>query len=399
MAINGIFVGVGKGGFSPIGVLIDLLMMTSMAQADNLYCVILAGGVGRRFWPYSRRSYPKQFLDFFNSGRSLLQTTAKRFQKILPIERILVSTNESYRDIVREQLPDLPEENILCEPNSRNTACAIATVAKHIYARNPEAIVAITPSDHLVTDEAVFCERVKQAWCYAVQHSMIVTIGIKPTYPEEGYGYIQAETDQTLDYVLEEGSCHIVKTFIEKPNAEMARVLVDSGEFYWNAGIFVAKSEVIIEEVEEHAKEIAERLYSKPEVWNTPEEYHFVQETLPYCPNISFDYAVMEKSHRVVMITADMGWTDVGTWSSAYRLTQKDDNANASVGEHKHIFNDSQGNLVVMDNPDKLVVLQGIRDLLVVEQDDVLLVCRRGEESKLRQVVPEAQSLGDHYID
>ncbi len=373
--------------------------MRSMAQTDNLYCVILAGGVGRRFWPYSRRSYPKQFLDFFNSGRSLLQMTVRRFEKMLPMERVLVSTNEIYRDIVRQQLPNLPEQNILCEPNSRNTACTIASVARHLYARNPEAVMAITPSDHLVTDEAVFCERVQQAWCYALQNSMIVTIGIKPTYPEVGYGYIQALTERQYDCALEEGSCHPVKTFIEKPNAEMAKVLVDSGEFYWNAGIFVAKSQVVIEEVEEHAKEIAERLYAKPEVWGTSEEYDFVKETFPYCPNISFDYAVMEKSQRVVMITADMGWSDVGTWSSTYRLTEKDANANATVGEHKHIYNDSQGNLVVMDNPNKLVVLQGIRDLLVVEKDDVLLVCRRGEESKLRQVVPEAQSLGDHYVD
>lgn len=373
--------------------------MMSMAQVDNLYCVILAGGVGRRFWPYSRRSYPKQFLDFFNSGRSLLQMTARRFSKVLPIERIIVATNESYRDIVREQLPDLSEENILCEPHPRNTACTIASVAMHIYARNPQAVIAFTPSDHLVTDESVFCERVQQAWCYALQHDIIVTIGVKPTYPEVGYGYIQAATDQPFDCDLEEGSCHPVKTFIEKPNAEMAKVLVDSGEFYWNAGIFVTKSKVVIEEVELHAKEIAERLYSKSEVWGSPEESLFVRETFPYCPNISFDYAVMEKSQRVVMITADMGWTDVGTWSSTYRLTEKDENDNASVGEHKHIYNDSQGNLVVMDDPQKLVVLQGIRDLLVVEKDDVLLVCRRGEESKLRQVVPEAQSLGEHYVD
>lgn len=325
--------------------------------------------------------------------------TAKRFEKILPISRILVATNENYRDIVREQLPNLPEENILCEPNPRNTACTIASVAMHLYARHPEAVIAFTPSDHLVTDEGVFCERVQQAWSYAMEHRIIVTIGIKPTYPEVGYGYIQAVTDLEIDCAQSEGTCHPVKTFIEKPNAEMARVLVDSGEFYWNAGIFVAKSEVIIEEVKEHAQEIAERLYHKPEVWGTPEEFAFVQETFPYCPNISFDYAVMEKTQRVVMITADMGWTDVGTWSSTYRLTEKDNNANASVGEHKHIYNDSQGNLVVMDNDQKLVVLQGIRDLLVVEKDDVLLICRRGDESKLRQVVPEAQSLGEQYVD
>lgn len=369
-----------------------------MTEIQNQYCVILAGGVGRRFWPYSRKSYPKQFLDFFNTGKSLLQMTCSRFEKNLPIENIFVATNESYREIVEQQLPHLPVANILTEPNPRNTASSIAYTAQALYARNPNAVIAFTPSDHLVTDEAVFGERIQQALEYARHNEMIVTIGIKPTYPEVGYGYIQAEESED-DSMQEEGRCQEVRTFIEKPNAEMARILVESGEFFWNAGIFVVQAKVVIDEVKEHAAEIAERLYSKPEVWGTGEEAEFVRETFPYCPNISFDYAVMEKSQRVVMLSADMGWSDVGTWSSAYQLTSKDDNANATVGEHKHFYNDSQGNLVVVDDPDKLVVLQGVRDMLVVQRDDVLLVCRRGDESKLKQVVPEVQILGDNYID
>ena len=214
-----------------------------------------------------------------------------------------------------------------------------------------------------------------------------------------GYGYIQA-----LESPVEDGGemlshCYPVKTFIEKPNSEMARILVDSGEFYWNAGLFVAMTSVLIDEVKSHAPEIAERLYSKPEVWGTARETIYVHEVFPYCPNISFDYAVMEKSQKVLMLVADMGWTDVGTWSATYQLTDKDQNANATIGAHQTIYNDSRSNLVAINDPEKLVVLQGIDSMLVVETDDVLLICRRGEEDKLRQVVAEAHGLNEKYTD
>lgn len=374
-----------------------------MNQADklynNLYCVILAGGVGRRFWPYSRKSYPKQFLDFFNTGESLLQMTYRRMQRCISPDRILIATNWQYEDIVREQLPSLPVGNILCESQNRNTASSIAYATRHIYATNPDAVVVITPSDHLVTDESTFHTLIGEAAQYATYTDMIVTLGIKPTYPEVGYGYIQA-----LEPPVEVGGetlshCYPVKTFIEKPNSEMARILMESGEFYWNAGLFVAKTKVLIGEIKKYATEIAERLFINADIWGTSGEEEYVREVFPYCPNISFDYAVMEKSQKVLMLVADMGWTDVGTWSSTYQLTEKDANANATIGARQTIYNDSRSNLVVINDPEKLVVLQGIDSMLVVETDDVLLICRRGDEGKLRQVVAEANSLNEKYTN
>lgn len=376
--------------------------MTNRDSLSNapIYCVILAGGVGRRFWPYSRKSYPKQFLDFFNSGESLLQMTCKRIEKSIPIERVIISTNQRYRDIVKEQLPHLPPQNILCESQNRNTASSIAYATRHLYELDPNAVVVITPSDHLVTDSVAFGELIIEAAQYAISEEKIVTLGIKPIYPEVGYGYIQAHPSPVTPKHEEPSSaCYPVKTFIEKPNSEMARILVDSGEFYWNSGLFVAKASVLIEEIKRHVPEIAERLYADSAVWGGEGEEVFVHETLPYCPNISFDYAVMEKSEEVLMLVAEMGWTDVGTWSSTYQLTDKDPNANATVGTKQTIYSDSRNNLVVMNDPEKLVVLQGIDSLLVVESDDVLLICRRGDEDKLRQVMAEAQSLDKKYTN
>lgn len=325
--------------------------------------------------------------------------TCRRFEKALPIDHIFVATNELYCDIVQEQLPHLPPQNILCESQNRNTASTIAFVAMHLHSLHPDAIVAITPSDHLITDDTIFQERIEQAFRCAQKRDMIVTLGIKPTYPEVGYGYIQAEEMGTDPTEIKDENCFKVKTFIEKPNHEMAAILVDSGEFYWNAGLFTAKTAILIEEIKEHAPDIAERFYSNMEVWGTPQEAAFVSDTFPYCPNISFDYAVMEKSQRVLMLIAEMGWTDVGTWSSTYQLTEKDEYANATIGDHKQIYNDSQSNLVVINDPEKLVVLQGINNMLVVETDDVLLICRRGEEEKLRQVVAQAHTLDEKYTN
>lgn len=379
--------------------------MTNLDALGNapLYCVILAGGVGRRFWPYSRKGYPKQFLDFFNSGESLLQMTCKRISNIIPIEHIIVSTNIHYRDIVKEQLPHIPHQNILCESQNRNTASSIAYATRHLYEIDPNAVVVITPADHLVTDNKTFGQLLGIASQYAVASSKIVTLGIKPTYPEVGYGYIQACPDPVSPLRADDFSskcdCYPVKTFIEKPNSEMARILVDSGEFYWNSGIFVAKASVLIDEIKHHVPEIAERLYADNAIWGGDGEETFVHDSLPYCPNISFDYAVMEKSDKVLMLKADMGWTDVGTWSSMYQLTGKDHNANATIGTEQTIYNDSQGNLVVMKDSKKLVVLQGIDNTLVVESDDILLICRRGDEGKLRQVVAEAHTMDKNYTN
>lgn len=364
----------------------------------NQYVVILAGGSGKRFWPYSRKNHPKQFLDFLGLGDTLLQMTYRRFRKAFKPEQIIVITNSIYKSLVQEQVPEIPEENILLEPTSRNTASAIAYASFHIHARNKDAVVVVAPSDHLVTNEEVFIERVNQSMALAEDEDSIVTLGIKPNHPETGYGYIQVVLEDPEEDVRD-GQFYGVKTFIEKPNRDMATVLVDSGEFYWNAGLFVAKVEVLLEAFKTHAYEIYEHLSESPEKWGSPEEQDFVDNNYLYCPSIAFDYAVMEKASNLRILISDIGWTDVGTWTSTYDLSEKDESGNAFLGSPNHIFRNSKDNLVVVDDPEMLVVLQGVNDLMVVRRGNVLLVCRRGEEQKLKLIVPEAHGIDEKYIE
>lgn len=365
-------------------------------NSENSYVVILAGGVGRRFWPYSRKKHPKQFLDFLGLGDTLFQMTYWRFRKTHRPEQIIVVTNAMFKHLVKEQVPEVLEENILLEPTSRNTASAIAYATLHIQAMNKDAVMVVAPSDHVVMKEDRFVSRITQAINFARQEDMIVTLGIKPSYPEVGYGYIQAKSIAETE--VKEGEFYEVKTFIEKPNRDMATVLVDSGEFYWNAGLFVAKASVISEAFRMYAYEIYERLNVEPRMWGTEEETEYVNTNYPYCPSIAFDYAVMEKASNLIILISDIGWADVGTWSSTYNLADKDGNGNALLGKSNQIFRDSNDNLVAVDDPEMLVVLQGVNDLLVVRRNNVLLVCRRGEEHKLKQIVPEAQGIDEKYI-
>lgn len=370
-------------------------------RKSHHYCVILAGGVGRRFWPYSRRKFPKQFIDFLGTGESLLQMTYRRFREHFSPEQILVVTNDSYKDIVEHQLSELKEENILLESSHRNTSCAIAYAAGHLFARAPEAILLISPSDHLITKETQFLKHVHSALQYTESFDGILTFGIKPKYPETNYGYLQAQTYEQHAPAGEKSANGFfpVKTFIEKPNRHMAKVLVESGEFYWNSGIFVSKASVLLHQFQIHQTELYERLFANKEVWGTPQERAYVAEVYPYCPNISFDYGVMEHIEGTQMLLCDIGWTDLGSWSAIYELSEKDANENAQIGEAKVILNDSSRNLVMATNPETLVVLQGVSDMMVVQNNDVLLVCRRGDEQKLKQVVPDAQGLGDKFVD
>ena len=366
---------------------------------NHHYCIILAGGIGSRFWPYSRKRKPKQFLDFFGTGESLLQQTYRRYAPVFPDGHLYVVTNIQYSDIVRDQLPDLPPQALLLEPMQRNTTAAIAYAAKHISAIDPDAVLTIAPSDHLVTKEQVFAQRIRQALTLATTKETIVTLGIKPTYPDTGYGYIQATDPHDSEADPREGHFYPVKTFTEKPNKHMAKVLVDSGEFFWNSGIFIGQCHHLLHEIETNIPELSERLFKDDTVWNTPREATYIAEQYPYCPSISFDYAVMEKSQNAVMLLCDIGWADVGSWNTIYTLTPHDAHQNATVGDTPTIYNDSNSNLVVLDNPDTLVVLQGISDLIVVQKDGVLVICRKGEEQKLKQVIPEALNIDEKFID
>lgn len=367
-------------------------------RIEDQYVVILAGGSGKRFWPYSRKNHPKQFLDFLGLGRTLLQTTYDRFRRMYQPEQILVVTNAIYKSLVQEQLPEICEENILLEPTSRNTASAIAYAAFHIHAKNKNGVVVMAPSDHLVIKEDIFIQRIEQALRVAHEEDSIVTLGIKPTYPEVGYGYIQVRVGNS-SLSVQDGEVFEVKTFIEKPNRDMASVLVDSGEFYWNAGLFVAKTRVLLDALKMHSSEIYEHLNESPEMWGTEKESEYINNNYLFCPSVAFDYAVMEKANNLKILISDIGWTDVGTWGSIYNLAEKDESGNALLGDSNHIFRNSKDNLVVMDDPEMLVVLQSVNDLMVVRRGNVLLVCRRGEEHKLKQIVPEAQGIDEKYID
>ncbi len=363
---------------------------------DTFYCVILAGGMGSRFWPYSRRSFPKQFLDFFGSGESLLQMTYRRFVPAFPPERIIVVTNTNYRDIVATQLPDIPSSNILLEPCSRNTASAIAYATMHIKAKCPEAVVVYAPSDHLVLKEETFRSYVDRALRHADSERCLVTLGIQPTHPETGYGYLQVGGGAEE---LKVGEFYPVKTFTEKPNKHMCKVLVESGEFFWNSGLFFSRADYMTEAISTHLPEVADRLIVNAKAYGTSDEQAYVKEMYPYSQNISFDYGVMEKIDNVHTLLCDMGWADLGTWGAIYNIAAKDKQLNAPVGKADYLFNDSNGNLVVADKPETLVVLQGVSDLIVVQKDNVLMICRKGEEQKLKQVLVAAESISDRYVE
>lgn len=350
---------------------------------DN-YCVIMGGGIGSRFWPFSRESYPKQFLDFFGFNSSLLQKTFARFSKIIPVENIYIVTNEQYADLVKEQLPQLSDKQILLEPTRRNTAPCIAYAAYHIKASNPNANIVVAPSDHLILKEDVFLKDVEKALEFVKTNNALVTLGIKPTRPETGYGYIQSS-----DTML--GEFSKVKTFTEKPNLELAKIFQDSGEFFWNSGIFLWNVDSILSAFSQYLPDITTRFDLGKEVFNTPEERAFIQEHFPYCPSISIDYGIMEKADNVYMLCVEFGWADLGTWGSLYDIAEKDENANAILKNEKALMYDSTGNVVSLGNPDRLVVVQGLNDYIIAESGNVLMICKKDDEQRIKQFVADAQ--------
>lgn len=350
---------------------------------DN-YCVIMGGGIGSRFWPFSRESYPKQFLDFFGIGRSLLQMTFDRFSKIIPVENIYIVTNELYADLVQKQLPELKQHQILLEPSRRNTAPAIAYAAYHISAENPNANIVVAPSDHLILKEEAFLQDVRKALDFVQANHALVTLGIMPSRPETGYGYIQSSEKMLGEFAK-------VKTFTEKPNLELAKVFQASGEFFWNSGIFLWNVHTIMEAYSKYLPDITARFDLGKDKFNTPEEPAFIRENFPYCPNISIDYGVMEKADNVYMLCVDFGWADLGTWGSLYDLANKDEQGNAVLKNNKALVYDSTGNLIALDDPDRLVVVQGLEDFIVAESGNVLLICKRDDEHRIKQFVADAQ--------
>lgn len=341
------------------------------------YCVIMAGGVGSRFWPISRTNTPKQFLDFFGTGRSLLQMTYDRFRTVIPPENILIVSNLIYKDTILQQLPEIQENQVLLEPHRRNTAPCIAYAVHRIKALTDTANIVVAPSDHLILKENEFKDILLRGLDFVQNNDSLLTLGIKPSRPETGYGYIQIEEGA--------GDFHQVKTFTEKPNLELAKVFLETGEFYWNSGIFLWNLKTILKAFDALLPDIASKFAQGASLFNTDKEQAYINEVYSTCMNISIDYGIMEKAENVHVLCADIGWTDLGTWGSLYEMSDKDENKNVNL-KSKTLFYNSKENIVVLPQG-KLAVIDGLSGYLVAESDNVLLICKKDEEAKIRQFV------------
>lgn len=352
----------------------------------NSYCVIMAGGVGSRFWPMSKTTHPKQFLDILGTGRTLLQQTYDRFKKIIPRENIFIITNESYGSLVVEQLPEVSVANILLEPLRKNTAPCIAYSGYKIRKINPNAHIVVAPSDHLITKESTFLKAVKSCFAKAKSEDCLLTIGIRPTRPDTGYGYIQfTESDKKE----KDRRIKKVKTFTEKPDEEMAKFFMKSGDFLWNSGIFIFSAESIVKAFEKHLPEMAIIFSEGNSFFNTPKEKQFLAEAYANCKNISIDYAIMEKAPNVYVRSSIIGWSDLGTWGSLYSHIKKDKTGNAIVGKNVMVYDSN--NCIVNVSNDKLVVIEGLDDYIVVESDNTILICRKKDEQQIRNFVNDVK--------
>ncbi len=357
----------------------------------NHYVAIMAGGIGSRFWPMSRTNFPKQFLDILNTGQTLIQATFERFSSFIPKENIYVVTAQHYKNIVLQQLPDLKPDNILCEPSRKNTAPCIAYISYKLNQLNPEANLICAPADHIISDNETFKQVCLEALDFTSQIKALVTLGIKPTNPNTGYGYIQFEPFAVASNVYK------VKTFTEKPDKELAKTFLASGEFLWNAGIFVWEVKNIIKAFEKLLPEIHEVFDMEKMHFNTTEEEDAINRIYPQCVNISIDYGIMEKADNVYIIPATFGWSDLGTWASAYDSLEKDYLGNA-VAQGNVIVFDAHNNIVHAKNK-KLTVLQGMEDYIVVDTKDVLLICKKEKEQEIKEYVAEIKrNSGDKYL-
>lgn len=347
-------------------------------ENTNNFCVIMAGGVGSRFWPFSRESKPKQFLDFFGTGRSLLQMTVDRFRPIVPIENMVIVTNVAYKGLILEQVPDLKDEQILCEPARRNTAPCIAYATAWIRERTSQANIVVAASDHLILEEEKFREVILKAFDFVERNKAICTLGMQPTRPETGYGYIQFINERSLN-----DGIYPVKEFKEKPDLATAKGYLASGDYLWNSGIFVWSLATISEAIEKYMPDVAAIFEKGKGVIGTKDERTFIEEWFPQCPNISVDYGIMEKADNVYVIPSSFGWSDLGTWGSLYELSDKDENGNVSLHSETHYY-DAQGNIVVLE-PGKVAIVQGVNDMIIVEEKGALLVCKKAEEQRIKE--------------
>lgn len=360
---------------------------------DN-FCVIMAGGIGSRFWPMSRTSHPKQFIDILGTGQTLLQQTYSRFLNICPSKNIFIVTNEAYKKLVQEQLLEIKEENILCEPLRKNTAPCVAYASYKIAGINPKANIVVAPSDHLILKEDTFTKAVKSCFKKATEKDCLITLGIKPTRPDTGYGYIQfhESNENESDKRIKK-----VKTFTEKPDLEMAKFFLQSGDFLWNAGIFIWGVQSILNAFEKYLPEMNALFKAGEGKYNTEKEEDFIKKAYADCKNISIDYGIMEKADNVYVRSSIIGWSDLGTWGSLYDHINKDENGNAVVG--KNVMTYETKNCIINVEKNKLVVVEGLDDYIVTESNNILLICKKKDEQQIRTFVNDVKvSKGDKFI-
>lgn len=350
-----------------------------MARNNN-HLVIMAGGVGSRFWPMSTEEKPKQFIDVLGVGRSLLQLTLDRFESICPPENVWIVTNKRYFDIVKEQLPEVPASNILCEPCRRNTAPCIAYVSWRIKSVDPHANIVVTPSDHLVTNPVEFRKIITQCLQFTSESDSIVTLGIKPTRPETGYGYIQADLASSS---ARNKGIYRVDQFHEKPNLATAKEYIKDQSYLWNSGIFIWSLSTIVNAFRVYQPSMSRLFDSLKDVYGTPEEQKVIDERYAECENISVDYAIMEKAEEIFVRPSDFGWSDLGTWGSLLTQTKTDLYGNGVIGQNVALY-DSH-NCIVHTTQEKKVVIQGLDGYIVAEQNDTLLICKLSEEQRIKQ--------------
>ena len=337
----------------------------------------MAGGTGVRFWPVSRAAKPKQFLDVADTGKTFIQSTYERFLRVVPKENILIVTGDRYRDIVMEQLPDLAPENLLLEPYSRNTAPCIAYATYTLLKRDPQARMVVTPSDHMIDNEELFAETVRKAFDYIEENDVLMTLGVVPTRPDTNYGYIQAYGGSD---VYKNDKPMQVKTFTEKPDRDLAKVFISTGEFFWNAGIFLWKAETIRKKMEKYLPEVNALFKGWENALGTSVEYEFIARAYTGCRNISIDYGVMEKTDKAWMYPVKFGWGDIGTWESLYNIIpEKDANGNA-VSAEKTLIENTRNVLVVSPEKKKLIAIKGLEDYMVVDTEDALVICPKDDK-------------------
>jgi len=355
----------------------------------DYYAVIMAGGIGSRFWPISTQKFPKQFHDILGTGDSLIQQTYNRFEKLIPSENILIATNKKYKKLVKQHLPSIASTQILLEPSMLNTAPCILYSAFKIYSENPNGIMIVAPSDHYIENEQEFISNVETSFDFCTKNDFLLTLGIQPTNPNTGYGYIKFNKSKSpIKEVL---------NFTEKPNLKTAEKFIKSGDYLWNAGIFIWSVKSILKAFETYLPEMFQLFSNGSDAYNTSSENNFIEENYVKSENISIDFGIMEKATNVHVLPTNFGWNDLGTWASLQEKLKADEHQNSTIGGAV-IFRDAKGNIVKTQSGKK-VVIQGLNDFIVVEKEDVLLICPKDKEQDIKEITTEVKSkFGDNFV-